>query len=572
MLDRISERRRTVPSDVPASALGTVVLDWFRLERVIGTGTYSLAFQGKDTRDGRPCVVKIARPHLLEGPHAPQIRRRFADELRAITRIQHPNLVRVFQAGQTPEGLPAIAMEYIQGTTLGEHLRGRIGAMPTSEVALCFEQLGSALEAIHGAGIVHRDVSPDNVMYSLAADGSPKITLLDFGVAKLAGESAGTVGAVGTPGFMAPEQLMGSAVAASDIYALGAILWWALSGRAYDGVGGHGSADRGGRPLTDDVAVLNPNAPRPMLRILERLLATDPRRRPSAGEFLRQWTHVCASHRCAPATEEQHAPLAPPPQWGGAAPQAVTREEFPRHRDLRVLLVDPNPISQRLIHGYLRKLRCAVEVTDDPRRATRSTEGEFDALLLSAHLEGVAVADIVEHLGEHYPDRPTLLLGYRRGAVDHASMPIHAFVEIPGSLGALERHLDEIAGARPHRAPREDARTGGSLDETAMSSLVGDDPELALQTIDMFVGEIPEELAALEECEDADEARRIAQTIAISSQIVGADHLARLASALPELVDIEGIGVIEGFHHEMEREYSAVFRQLMKVRRTLLGD
>jgi serine/threonine protein kinase len=89
--------------------------------------------------------VKIARSHLLDGPHAAQIRRRFADEIRAITRIRHPNLVQLFKAGQTPEGLPAIAMEFIEGATLGEHLRTLRGPMPIEEVAICFEQLASAV-------------------------------------------------------------------------------------------------------------------------------------------------------------------------------------------------------------------------------------------------------------------------------------------------------------------------------------------------------------------------------------------------------------------------------------------
>lgn len=555
--------------DVPASQLGTVVLEWFRLERVIGTGTYALAFQGQDTRDGRKCVVKIARSHLLDGPHAAQIRRRFADEIRAITRIRHPNLVQLFKAGQTPEGLPAIAMEFIEGATLGEHLRTLRGPMPLEEVAICFEQLASAVQAIHIAGIVHRDLSPDNVMWGRDVNGAPKTTLLDFGVAKLVGESAGTVGALGTPGFMAPEQMMGSAVAASDIYAMGAILWWALSGNPYDAAPRQlMNPGRRQTSLIDEAAARSPAAPPAMLTLLDRMLAADPRRRPTAGEFLRLWSRVVAGQRAAPPLAPSE--LAPPPSWGGAMPQAVTREEFPRHRDLRVLLVDPNPISQRLVHGYLRKLRCSVEVTSDPRRATRSAPSEFDALLLSTHLNGVAVTDVLEFLREHMPERPTLLLGHRRGEIDAEALGAHAFIDVPSALPSLEQHLDEIAGARPNHPAATSAGPGGSLDETALSGLINDNPELALQTIDMFVGEIPEGLASLEECTDLAAVRRVAQAMAISSRIVGADHLARLAWALPELVAIEGLGLVAGFHKEMEREYSVVFRQLMNVRRTLL--
>ena len=555
--------------------VGQLVLGWFRLDRVIGSGAYAVAFRATDVRHARPAVVKIARPHLLEGQHADQVRRRFADELRAINSIRHPNLVSVFGAGQTGDGLPAIAMEFVEGRTLADHLRGADGPMAPEMVAICFTQLASALQAIHAAGVVHRDVSPDNVMWGSDATGKPKVTLLDFGIAKLDGQSRGTVGAIGTPGFIAPEQFLGNAVPASDMYALGAILWWALAGTPHHRAVGDGVVpplDR--RP--QDVGIANPGVPPSMRALVARLLDPDPGRRPSAAEFLRLWQEVSGGYRqAAPST----AAIAPPPQWGegGGAPALRTREDSGRHAQaVRVLLVDPNPISQKLVQGYLRKLPCAVEVTSDPRRATRSDHGQYDVVLLSSDLHGVDVGDVVAYLHEHYPERATVVTGYRRVTSEFDPHSVRMFVELPGQLAQLEQLFHEIAGARSQQAsdPSPWSTPARSLDASALQALIVESPELALQTVDAFIGELPESMAQLEDCSergDADGVRRMCHSIETSSRILGADHLARLARALRELVVAEGLEVVPGFHAEMEREYGQVFRELMTVRRGLAG-
>jgi serine/threonine-protein kinase len=156
------------------------------------------------------------------------LRRRFLREARLAARLNHPNVVRVFDVG-VDDGLPFIAMEYVEGETLAE-LVARRGRLPAAEAAGLGVQMCAGLAAVHAAGLVHRDVKPQNLL--LGREGTLKLG--DFGIAL--GEEgtrltlAGTV--LGTIGYLAPEQARGEQVtAAADIYAVGAVLYELLTGR-----------------------------------------------------------------------------------------------------------------------------------------------------------------------------------------------------------------------------------------------------------------------------------------------------------------------------------------------------
>ena len=156
------------------------------------------------------------------------LRRRFLREARLAARLNHPNVVRVFDVG-VDDGLPFIAMEYVEGETLAEHVARR-GRLSAAEAAGLGVQICAGLAAVHAAGLVHRDVKPQNLL--LGRDGVLKLG--DFGIAL--GEEgtrltlAGTV--LGTIGYLAPEQARGEQVtAAADIYAAGAVLHELLTGQ-----------------------------------------------------------------------------------------------------------------------------------------------------------------------------------------------------------------------------------------------------------------------------------------------------------------------------------------------------
>jgi serine/threonine-protein kinase len=159
---------------------------------------------------------------------------RFAREARAAGRVLHPNLVTVFEFLQEG-GLPYLVMERVRSITL-EDRRADAKPMPLEEVHAIVSQILAGLHCIHGAGIVHRDLKPANVM--LAEDGTVKLT--DFGIARLTAMEATGAGMVGTPAYMAPEQLLGGDVEGrADIYACGVLLYELLTGRKpYKGGGG----------------------------------------------------------------------------------------------------------------------------------------------------------------------------------------------------------------------------------------------------------------------------------------------------------------------------------------------
>jgi serine/threonine protein kinase len=170
----------------------------------------------------------VALKMILAGGHAGEAERaRFRTEAEAIARLQHPNVVQVFEVGEH-NGLPFISMEFCPGGSLERKLAGK--PLPVEEAVAMVRTLAGAMHAAHEAKVIHRDLKPANVL--LSADGTPKIT--DFGLAKKLDEKGHTqTGAVmGTPSYMAPEQAEGKKQTgpAADIYALGAILYRLLTG------------------------------------------------------------------------------------------------------------------------------------------------------------------------------------------------------------------------------------------------------------------------------------------------------------------------------------------------------
>jgi len=162
----------------------------------------------------------------------PSARARFVDEARAMAELRHPNVVAVFEAGEAG-GRPYLAAELVAGESLEESVT-RGGPLEPERAVEVTLALWDALEAAHGRGILHRDVKPENVL--LTAEGTPKLT--DFGLARLAAREqrlTQTGEVLGTPGYMPPEQASGEKRRqgpVSDVYGLGATLYYLLSGRA----------------------------------------------------------------------------------------------------------------------------------------------------------------------------------------------------------------------------------------------------------------------------------------------------------------------------------------------------
>ncbi|MDQ6523268.1 serine/threonine-protein kinase [Nocardioides sp. LHD-245] len=184
----------------------------------------------------RPVALKVLAPHLVDDA---AYRARFLREAKALARLDSPYVVRVFDAGEE-DGALFIATELVPGGDLNRLLRDD-GPLFLPDAVALVRDLAVGLGTAHEVGILHRDIKPSNVLVGELADGRIRPVLCDFGIAAVADlEQLATTGAVGTPGYMAPERHQGvDATVASDIYALGCVLWAALTARApYEGATG----------------------------------------------------------------------------------------------------------------------------------------------------------------------------------------------------------------------------------------------------------------------------------------------------------------------------------------------
>ncbi|HYP48037.1 MAG TPA: serine/threonine-protein kinase, partial [Thermoleophilaceae bacterium] len=241
---------------------GALLADRYRVVEPLGSGGMAAVFLCEDERLGRRVAVKRLHSHSPE-----DVAYRFAREARLGASLNHPNLVAVFDTITDDEGV-LIVMEYVQGETLAAALkRGPLG--PRRSVSV-ISGAAAALDHAHGHGVVHRDVKPGNLL--LRRDGITK--LVDLGIATAADQTrithSGTV--LGTAAYMAPEQLDGTEVtAATDIYALAAVAFEALSGqRARQGRTPMEIAHRVATEPPPDLSEAWPRAPRAAVEALKR--------------------------------------------------------------------------------------------------------------------------------------------------------------------------------------------------------------------------------------------------------------------------------------------------------------
>ncbi|HEX9564293.1 MAG TPA: serine/threonine-protein kinase [Gemmatimonadaceae bacterium] len=207
------------------------VQDRYQLVRLLGQGGMGQVFLARDERLQREVAIKVLHG---ETPLDSQTRAQLAHEARAVARIGHPGVVDIFDLGELDDGSAFIVMEYLSGRALSEVI-ARHGRGTPQQVASLLRQVAAALSAAHRTGVVHRDIKPQNVFLTRVADGF-QVRLLDFGVARVAGagtnRDSGRGGVLGTPAYMAPEQLGGAeGDERSDLWALAAVAFEALVGR-----------------------------------------------------------------------------------------------------------------------------------------------------------------------------------------------------------------------------------------------------------------------------------------------------------------------------------------------------
>ncbi|MBK9258573.1 MAG: serine/threonine protein kinase [Polyangiaceae bacterium] len=221
----------TLPTDDLSLKPGHVVGE-YRIERKIGEGGFGAVYSAIHPVIGKSAAIKILSPQFSADPVMVS---RFISEARAVNQIRHRGIIDIFAFGKLDDGRQYYIMELLEGKTLEEYLRER-GRLRPAEAIPILRQIGRALDAAHAAGIAHRDMKPENVFLVFDEDGAVIPKLLDFGIAKLLGDSQQTKTRTGTPMgtplYMSPEQCRGKQVDhRTDIYSFGCMTHVMLTGQ-----------------------------------------------------------------------------------------------------------------------------------------------------------------------------------------------------------------------------------------------------------------------------------------------------------------------------------------------------
>jgi serine/threonine protein kinase len=260
----------------------------FTVGPLLGQGGFAVVFRAKDHALNRDVAVKVMD---TAGAPSPTLSERFVREAQTIARLEHPNIVPIYEVGQQPD-LLYLVMRCIDGPSLRQLLGSRpTRRLPVGDAARVARQVADALSYAHTEGVVHRDIKPDNILL----DKRGNVLVTDFGIAKAAQAataaqltSEGMI--IGTPQYMSPEQAAGDAVdGRSDIYSLGIVLYQMLSGGPpFDG---DSSAKIIAQQLTAvprDIRELRGDVPPELGTVLARMLDKDPGKRfQSAAEVSR---------------------------------------------------------------------------------------------------------------------------------------------------------------------------------------------------------------------------------------------------------------------------------------------
>jgi Tol biopolymer transport system component/predicted Ser/Thr protein kinase len=441
----------------------------YRILEKLGGGGMGVVYKAEDTKLGRTVALKVLPPERVADPNR---KRRFVQEARAASALNHPNIITIYDIDEA-DGVHFIAMEYVQGKTL-DRLIARHG-LRVNEALKYAVQMAAALAKAHSAGIVHRDLKPTNVM--VTDDGLVKV--LDFGLAKLTeaapegdAETVATVGPtteegmiVGTVGYMSPEQAEGKPVdARSDIFSFGSVLYEMLTGqRAFQGETKASTIAAILREEPKPLSQVVEGLPREVERVVRRCLRKDPAHRFQDMDDLK----VALEELKA---ESDSGELAGTPEGAGLAPAQVGRpREVPLRKPWIVALAAVVIVAAAILAYWLTrpppppKVTGSTQLTHDGQpKSPMVTDGarlffsEFVAdhsVLAQASVGGgepVPISTLFQNtlVGDISPDRTELLLGSLERP-DEPDYPLWAFPALGGSPRRLGQILCHDAAWSP---------------------------------------------------------------------------------------------------------------------------
>jgi serine/threonine protein kinase len=316
---------------------GIVINGKFRVGPLLARGGMGRVYRAEQVPLGRPVALKVLRSHLPdETPSDPNFQKRFFLEASILSRLQHPNIVTLYDYGRIEGLVPEqyfMAMEFLAGETLSARIRSR-GAVPVAESMGIFRQIARGLRDAHKHGVVHRDLKPENMMLVPCDDGGDIVKLVDFGIGKMVGgdfEELTQEGVfVGSPKYMAPEQILSDSKIdeRTDVYSFGVIMFECLSGKLpFDGdTSVKMMMAHCGCPVPS-IAARNPavRVPPILEDLVRHALEKEPANRPAGMDALMSELRACeqaitGAYARATLYAGRPTAIAPPDAVGGSVP------------------------------------------------------------------------------------------------------------------------------------------------------------------------------------------------------------------------------------------------------------
>ena len=419
-----------VDEDNRIFATGELLDGVYEVMKLLGRGGMGQVFEAHDHLLNRRVAIKAAWPNPLSPP--------LRNEARALAAFQHPSLVSVHTLGEH-RGIDYLVMERVYGVSLTQHAATRWGSgqvFSPAEVVQIVLPAAEGLSVVHRAGLVHRDIKPDNVMLTPVH----RVVLMDFGLVLPEFDVNGQERVAGSPPYMAPEALLNESEPGSghlvDIFGLGVVAYELLTGRRpFDGLTirqviashEHGPA----RPLGE----LRPDCPRSLQQVVHEMLQPDPRMRVQSAEAA-AWQMRGVQQRRPPGEVIELA--------GAAKP-------------LSILIVDDDADLAKILTFYVRQIvgRADIRVAYDGEQALREVQqSEPDVMLLDLHMPRMNGVEVCMQLkGEGWAQGASIV-SVSAGAQEHDvqllhQLGIHHFVEKGSNLRErLRKVLGEVCGDR----------------------------------------------------------------------------------------------------------------------------
>ncbi len=377
--------------------IGTTLAGRYLIEDVLGRGGMATVYRARQTLVDRTVAVKIMSAALAKDAG---LRERFRREARNAQRLAHPNVIEIFDAGETEDGVSFLVMELLSGNPLADAISA--GPMHFDHIYEIGRQTASGLARAHDYQIIHRDLKPDNIFLAQRSDGSVWVKILDFGIARSMHDSRLTSkGEIfGTPQYLAPERVTSiDAGASSDLYSLGVILFEMATGRLpfqAKEIAGLIIAHMQDPP--PQPSHLRPDIPRRLEELILKLLAKKPEDRPGDAHYvMRELQALAPAH-------PKHSPTAAPPSTDRAV--APTLPPTTLDRWIKRAAIFEQMLSRAYPKGapadmvtILNQIRATLAEIEQLRSNGLKLQRKLDGLEAEAHDANVRLGRAVDTLG-----------------------------------------------------------------------------------------------------------------------------------------------------------------------------